>query len=123
MKKIFLPLAFITIYITFSCNSNSDKLLENNHFTHNWDTNQIYSTQNELIGIWKLHGEENSIFQIYPDSIYYTDQGQMFNYQTKGDSIFIIYNDWIDRSKFEVTKNRLIFIGELSIDTFERFIN
>ena len=78
-------------------------------------------TLNQIIGIWKVPGEDNSTFQIFKDSIYYTDEGSMFKYSTKDDSLFIYYDGWVDKSEFKVINNKLIIKDELSIDTFEVF--
>ena len=74
---------------------------------------------NQILGVWKVPGEENSTFQILKDSIYYTVEGDMFKYSTKDDSLFIYYDGWVDKSEFKVTNNTLIIKNELGVDTFE----
>jgi len=76
---------------------------------------------NQILGVWKVPGEENSTFQILKDSIYYTVEGDMFKYSTKDDSLFIYYDGWVDKSEFKVINNKLIIKNELGVDTFEVF--
>ena len=76
---------------------------------------------NQILGVWKVPGEENSTFQILKDSIYYTVEVDMFKYSTKDDSLFIYYDGWVDKSEFKVINNKLIIKNELGVDTFEVF--
>jgi len=102
----------------FSCNK-IDKNRKQIPIDNNIVVNKY--NQNRVIGIWKIHGEENSTFQIKKDSIYYTDGGQTCKYEIVNDSFYIYYDGWVDRSKYEITGNKLFFNSELVKDTFERF--
>jgi hypothetical protein len=131
MSKFFL--LFILSLIITSC-SNYGKSIEEANKTNKLDEinnssleEKINKSDNivdsRLLGIWKIPGEENSVFEIIKDSIYYTDFGKTFFYKLKNDSIVIYYDGFIDSSIYDVYDDILIFKGAKKIDTFERFIN
>lgn len=113
-------MTFFILTSLLSCNKiidNPKPISNNNRNNHKINKRD----QNKVIGIWKIHGEENSTFQIYKDSIYYTDKGKKYKYKIVKDSFYIYYDGWIDKSKFKIIGNKLIFDGEIGKDTFERF--
>lgn len=123
MRKVSIILLLITVSMCFIlCKNRSLDASKIDNPVQNESANTTKdSIRNNLIGIWKIPGDENSAFQIFGDSIYYTDQGQMFKYQIKADSMLIFYDDWIYRCKYRVLENKLIFEDENGINTFERF--
>lgn len=123
MRKVSIIFLLITVSMCFIvCKNKSLNTSKIDNTVQNESANITKdSIWNNLVGIWKISGDENSIFQIFDDSIYYTDQGQMFKYQIKMDSILIFYDDWIYRCKYLVLENKLIFEDENGISSFERF--
>ena len=84
-------MTFFILTSLLSCNKiidNPKPISNNNRNNHKINKRD----QNKVIGIWKIHGEENSTFQIYKDSIYYTDKGQIYKYKTVKDSFYIYYD-------------------------------
>ncbi len=80
-----------------------------------------YNQENKLIGLWSIAGEENNLFKISIDSIYYLEANTTYKYEAKEDSLFIYYDGYIYKSSYYFLKDKLIINGSNGIDTFVEF--
>jgi hypothetical protein len=131
MKKLlFIPLLLIML----SCNSNSTDSKQNkrdatakNDPAKNIDgiknkqtvntTSSSGDVSKDIIGIWAINGEENPIFEINKDSIYYPEHFVSYKYKITGDSIRIKY-DWGEPSfAFKLKSKDTLIIKGIGGDT------
>ncbi|SEO31221.1 hypothetical protein SAMN05192574_10729 [Mucilaginibacter gossypiicola] len=131
MKKLlFIPLLLIML----SCNSNSTDSAQNkrnitakNDPAKNIDgakNKQIANTTSpgsevskNIIGVWAINGEENPIFEINKDSIYYPEHSVSYKYKITGDSIRIGYDEGEQSFAFKLKNNDTLIIKSLGGDT------
>lgn len=127
MKKLlFIPLLLIML----SCNSNSINSKHTTTKTHlaknvdgakNKQTTNTISPNNEvsksIIGIWAINGEENPIFEINKDSIYYPEHSVSYKYKITGDSIRIGYDEGEQNFAFKLKNKDTLIIKSLGEDT------
>lgn len=128
MKKLlFIPLLLIML----SCNSNSTNN-KRNIIAKNDPAKKVDGTKNkqtanttssssdvskDIIGIWAINGEENPIFEINKDSIYYPEHSVSYKYKITGDSIRIKY-DWGEPSfTFKLKNKDTLIIKSMGGDT------
>ncbi len=104
---VFSGLIFLTFTLC-NCQNNSSNPPKNSGSVSNGLTSSQKEVVNDISGIWKLKGDENPTFEIKRDSIYYIDQGEIYAFNTKSDSIFIFYNDWIYKGLFAIKEGKLI---------------
>jgi hypothetical protein len=131
MKKLlFVPLLLIML----SCNSNSTtgKQTKRNTIAKNDSAKPVDGIKNKqtanttssssdvskyIIGIWAINGEENPIFEINKDSIYYPEHSVSYKYKITGDSIRIKY-DWGEPSfAFKLKNKDTLIIKGMGGDT------
>ncbi len=131
MKLIAINLLF---FIT-SCNpgqfSNDKKIPNRNNASQNSSsiiqprvTNEDYTTissQKELMGVWASDNKEPLTLEINADSLYYTEHFESYKYNFIGDSIFIVYPDFIFSAKIYFHNDTMIMKSEDEESKFYRF--
>lgn len=75
-----------------------------------------------LIGVWGPSIHENASFRIQSDSIYYPEHFKSFKYTTKNDSIFILFDGWIYKSRFYFRNDSLILKTQNKANRFVRIV-
>jgi hypothetical protein len=116
MKKKVIILQVILITALLAC--NKQKIDNQMHPTNNGisiqkeiaskTTKTPVSVQknHNIVGLWKIEGDDNPIFEISKDSIFYIDQGETFQYSISRDSIIIYYSDWIYKGLLKVQQDK-----------------
>jgi len=101
MKRLVILIALMFIY---SCISNSKEI------THKKNVPHIHIDKSLLNGVWGDDSNENALFYIQNDSIYYTEQQEHpYLIDLVNDSIKIYFNDTIFSSKIlKLSKDSLI---------------
>ena len=112
MKQLY----FLFFLLILSCNSNtiknsvdsnlnnSIKLIDSNSQT---DINVQKSKDKSILGVWQLVDEENPVFEIKKDSIFYIDQFTNYKYSTNENSITIFYTDNVYKGVFTLINDTL----------------
>lgn len=131
MKK----LAFIPLFVVLlSCHRNSTNSKQNHRDTtakndpaknadrtKNKQAVNTSSTSSEvstnIIGIWAINGEENPIFEINKDSIYYPEHAVSYKYKITGNSIRINYDEGEQSFAFKLKNKDTLIIKSMDGDT------
>ncbi|QNL20549.1 hypothetical protein HZR84_00810 [Hyphobacterium sp. CCMP332] len=105
-----LLIVFCVIIFIIQCNSKSQNQTKFNNQENQTDYQNFKS---QLIGVWGEQGEENALFQISNDSIYYFDHmDNPLAYELKEGVLAINYSG-------QILKNKIV---KLNSDTLQ-FIN
>ena len=126
--------AFILL-LNASCNSeeNSNPKTENQSQAKNKNTIQeqvkpqnttALELKKQLLGLWTDANSENAIFEVKPDSIYYTEQFKSYKYNLNKDTISIVYDDFTFEGQIQFQNDTLIMTAdEYEPQKFWRYIN
>ncbi len=100
--------SYIIILLTIctSCNNISTGISSNALISNKDSIPPI----NEIYGIYKMPNNDNPVFEIKQDSIFYIDNEITYYYKIQQDSIHIYFDDWIYRAKYSFSHDTLIFV-------------
>ena len=85
------------------------------------DKNAKQNNSKKLIGLWTDGSSENASFEVRKDSIYYIDQFATYLYLFNGDTVKIIYPDWIFTGAVSFSKDTLLIISENGTTKYWKF--
>ena len=115
MKKILLNTYLLSITcILLSCNGNSnDKIIQSEKAHDSIVKQPIPLSIQTLQGIWAENDEDNALFFIKSDSLYYVeDQSNPVKIQLNSDTLFIMEDLSVNCKILKLTKDSLWFIDE-----------
>jgi hypothetical protein len=126
---MFRLLSFLFLFF-LSCNNdniinNTGELIKADTVIQLLDTVKtkisIKNSDNLIFGVWRSLNDEDPIFEIKRDSIYYIDQFASYKYSIIDDSITIFYSDYNFKSHIKLIQDTLIFKNAEQTDTYIRF--
>ena len=91
--------------------------------TENILKNRDTRKKEKLIGVWGPSFDENASFQIQQDSIYYPEHFKNYKYITSNDSLFILFDGWTYKCKYEFRNDSLFLIDKENVAEFVLIAN
>lgn len=109
---IFLRLTLLILFFCFSCN---------NQGTHDAivKTGETDSLRNQIVGYWGGLGEDNPVWKITRDSIYYFEHQASYPYELYKDRMVIIFTDHSATLKYlSVNEDTLKWKDEFNLNIY-----
>lgn len=114
--KLSIPIILFT-FIFFSCNNlskeNKKKMVKDStELVDTVKTNKVkkVSKKNNLLGIWNI--DDEPVFEIRIDSIYYIDNDRSYKYKLKDSIIFIYYDDFTYKGTISLKKSKQLIMKD-----------
>lgn len=90
------------------------------------DIKDLIKNQNSNInvdlfnGAWRHDENENAIFGVFGDSLYYPDSDMWYRYEIYSDSLFIIHNDgYIEKAQILELNNNILILNYFKYDLID----
>ncbi|QIL76320.1 hypothetical protein [Hymenobacter sp. HDW8] len=112
------------LVVLSACDSRQNAMSEKgDSIMNSVDKELIDNFNSKILGSWTDSANNNAVFEIRKDSIYYIDQFAAYKYRLRGDSIVIFYPDLKFSGSISFHKDTLIITSIDGSAKFQKFVN